>query len=64
MAFNAVNQSISQAAGVNYINVTPVSRTVTTDPTLLAPDGLHYSGKMYALWVKLLEPVVGASLKN
>jgi lysophospholipase L1-like esterase len=64
MAFNAANQSISQAAGVNYINITPVSRTVTTDPTLLAPDGLHYSGKMYALWVKLLEPVVATSLKN
>jgi len=63
-AFNAVNQSISKSAGVNYIDVTTVSRTVTSNSSLLAPDGLHYSGAMYALWVQLLEPVVAAQLKK
>ena len=64
MAFNAVNLSISKAAGVNYIDVTPVSRTAAGDLTLIAPDGLHFSGKMYAEWVKLLEPVVASRLKK
>lgn len=64
MNFNAVNLSISKAAGVNYVDVTPVSRTAANDPTLIAPDGLHFSGKMYALWVKLLEPVVTSGLKK
>jgi lysophospholipase L1-like esterase len=64
MNFNAINLSISKAAGVNYINVTPVSRTAANDPSLIAPDGLHFSGKMYAEWVKLLEPVVEARLKK
>jgi len=63
-AFNAVNQSISKSAGVNYIDVTTVSRTVTSNPSLLAPDGLHYSGAMYALWVQLLEPGVIAQFKK
>jgi len=64
MNFNAVNLSISQAAGANYIDVTPVSRTAANDLTLIAPDGLHFSGKMYAMWVKLLEPAVAAQLKK
>ena len=63
-AFNAVSQTISKSAGVNYIDVTTVSRTVISNPSLLAPDGLHYSGAMYALWVRLLEPVVTAQLKR
>ena len=62
--FNAVNLSISKAAGVNYIDVTPTSRTAANEPTLIAPDGLHFSGKMYAEWVKLLEPAIEARLKK
>ena len=64
MKFNAVNLSISKTAGVNYIDVMPVSRMAAGDPTMIAPDGLHFSGKMYAEWVKLLEPVVAAHIKK
>jgi lysophospholipase L1-like esterase len=28
------------------------------DPTLIAPDGLHPSGKMYALWAEKGLPIV------
>jgi len=62
--FNAVNLSISKAAGVNYIDVMPVSRTALGDETMIAPDGLHFSGKMYAEWIKLLAPVIASSLKK
>jgi lysophospholipase L1-like esterase len=62
--FNALNKSTSLTAGVNYLDITAISRTAAADPTLIAPDGLHPSGKMYMLWVNLLEPMVTAQLKK
>ena len=62
--FNAINKSISLTAGVNYLDITAISRTAVTDPTLIAPDGLHPSGKMYMQWVNLLEPMIAAQLKK
>jgi len=56
--FNLVNQGASLAAGVRYIDITPISRKAASDTTLLAPDGLHPSGKMYTAWVDLLLPIV------
>lgn len=56
-AFNAVNFQESQKAGVHYVDVTPVSREAVNDPALIAGDGLHPSGKMYAVWAKLALPI-------
>ena len=56
--FNEVNQQESQKAGVHYINVTSISRQAASDPTLLAVDGLHPSGKMYKKWVDIAYPIV------
>jgi phospholipase/lecithinase/hemolysin len=50
-AFNAINKAESIAKGVSYTNITTLSNRVTSDPSLVAQDGLHYSGKMHALWV-------------
>ena len=52
-AFNGANFSITEAAGVHYVNVTPISRKAATDPTLIAFDGLHPSASMYAEWSRL-----------
>jgi lysophospholipase L1-like esterase len=60
--FNAINISISLAAGVNYLDITGISRQAANDPTLIANDGLHPSGKMYGMWVGLLAPMVMKSL--
>ena len=62
--FNAINKAISLKARVNYLNITDISRQAATDLTLIAADGLHPSGKMYAEWVKLLEPMVQAQIKD
>ncbi len=62
--FNAINKSISKAAGVNYLDITPISRQAATDTSLIAADGLHPSGKMYTLWVNSLEPMIVAKLKK
>jgi lysophospholipase L1-like esterase len=56
-AFNAINRAASQSAGAAYIDITPISRRAASDPSLLAPDGLHPSVKMYSAWVDLLLPV-------
>lgn len=58
--FNEVNLQEANMYGVRYVDITPISRLVSKDETLLAPDGLHPSGAMYALWVEeMLPQVVG-----
>jgi lysophospholipase L1-like esterase len=49
--FNSVNKRISDQYGVAYIDITPISRNGLKYSDLIASDGLHPSGKMYALWV-------------
>ena len=61
--FNAINRQISQAAGVHYVDVTPISRRAATEPDLIAPDGLHPSEKMYGLWVEELSVQVEKALQ-
>lgn len=55
-AFNAVNREEAKRAGARYINVTEISRLAAEDPTLLARDNLHPSGKMYRMWVDVILP--------
>ena len=47
---------------VNYLNVTDESRKAANDPSLVASDGLHFSGKEYAVWAMqlsaLMQPVL------
>jgi lysophospholipase L1-like esterase len=50
-AFNQINKEETLARGASYTNITPSTLKVVTDPTLVASDGLHYSGKMHAIWV-------------
>lgn len=58
--FNAVNLDEATAAGAQYVDVTSISRLAGEDAGLIAPDGLHPSGKMYALWAeKVLPPARG-----
>jgi lysophospholipase L1-like esterase len=56
-AFNRVAREAALAGGALFVNVTPESRRAAGDASLLAADGLHPSGKMYAAWVELIEPV-------
>lgn len=60
--FNAANKSISQELGVNYLDITPISREAATDTGLLAGDGLHPSGKQYKRWADILAPLMKKAL--
>jgi len=61
--FNLVNREESKKAGVHYVDVTPVSREAVSATALVASDGLHPSGKMYAMWAEEVLPVVKNILK-
>jgi lysophospholipase L1-like esterase len=50
--YNAVNRAVTEKMGITYIPITDISRKGFEQPDLVASDGLHPSGKMYALWVK------------
>ncbi len=56
--FNEVNRNETEKAGAHYIYITAISREAINDRSLIAGDGLHPSGKMYAMWVELTLPVV------
>jgi lysophospholipase L1-like esterase len=56
--FNSVNRELSEGAGVHYVDVAPISREVVNNQLLIAPDGLHPSGKMYAMWAEKAYPIV------
>jgi lysophospholipase L1-like esterase len=53
-AFNRVNREITEKLGVRYFDITEISRKGLAEPDLVASDGLHPSGKMYAEWVELI----------
>jgi lysophospholipase L1-like esterase len=53
-AFNKINRDITERLGVAYFDITPISRKGLAEPDLVASDGLHPSGKMYAQWVQLI----------
>lgn len=56
--FNAVNKAATELVGAHYIDITPGSRLATANPALIASDGLHPSGQMYAEWAQSALPVV------
>ena len=50
--FNAINHEVALAHGAHWIDITHVSRQHGAEERMLADDGLHPSGAMYALWVE------------
>lgn len=63
-ALNAMEREEVARAGAAWLDVTPTSRLAATDASLLAEDGLHPSGAMYARWAEAAEPLARAALKR
>jgi lysophospholipase L1-like esterase len=57
-AFNDINRQVAANYKVNWLDVTAESRKAAGDATLIAADGLHFSGKEYEIWARLMEPVI------
>lgn len=50
--FNEVNRRVTTGMDLHYIYITDWTREAKTDPSLLAADGLHPSGKEYRRWAR------------
>ncbi|MEO5683563.1 MAG: SGNH/GDSL hydrolase family protein [Chitinophagaceae bacterium] len=61
--FNAANKLIANDFKVHYLYITEESRKAASDPSLVASDGLHFSGKEYAVWSLQLAPLMKPFLK-
>jgi lysophospholipase L1-like esterase len=61
--FNQINRTISLQAGVNYLDITAYTRMATNNRSLVAYDGLHPSGKEYAIWSQDLATLIKTILK-
>jgi acyl-CoA thioesterase-1 len=53
-AFNAVITADGKQRGLPVADIFPASQEVSSDPSLIASDGLHPSGKQYALWTNVI----------
>ncbi|GAC1448527.1 MAG: SGNH/GDSL hydrolase family protein [Chitinophagaceae bacterium] len=62
-AFNNANKTIAENYKVNYLYITEESRKAANDPSLIASDSLHFSGKEYSIWSYKLAPMIKAVLK-
>ena len=54
--YNAAAAAICSAHGVVFVDITALSRQHGAEPAMLADDGLHPSGAMYALWAQRALP--------
>jgi lysophospholipase L1-like esterase len=59
-AFNSINRKISESRGITYISITEETKEVSTNPKLVAKDGLHPSGDDYARWAEKLSHAIMA----
>lgn len=59
-SFNAINKKVAMNYHTAWLDVTRESRKAADDPSLIAGDSLHFSGKEYAVWAEMMEPVIKA----
>ena len=57
-SFNMINKELAVASGVQYLDVTIESRKAANDPSLIAGDSLHFSGKEYTIWATMMQPLM------
>jgi lysophospholipase L1-like esterase len=62
-SFNSINAELSRKYALKYVDVTAESRKALVDPSLIAGDGLHFSGKEYGIWARLMEPAIREALR-
>lgn len=62
--FNQIKKTQAEKAGINWIEITEISKLAKTDLTLLADDQLHPSAKMYKMWVEKIAPAALQILKK
>ncbi|MBL8993926.1 MAG: SGNH/GDSL hydrolase family protein [Spirochaetia bacterium] len=51
-------------AKVVYLDITKITRKLSADSDAFAPDGLHFTAKVYRAWAELLFPLALGILKS
>jgi lysophospholipase L1-like esterase len=57
-SFNIINHAVALQYGVVWLDITGESRKAAADASVLAADGLHFSGKEYGIWARMMAPVM------
>jgi lysophospholipase L1-like esterase len=60
--YNALYEIVCNEYGIQFFNITPISRKAAQHTWLLAKDQLHPSAEMYALWVEKIKKEVQSKL--
>jgi lysophospholipase L1-like esterase len=61
--FNRIKQLEAKRFGLEFVDITPLSRKAPKHPDWIAADGLHPSGEMYRRWAAFMLPVILQKLK-
>ena len=64
MQFNQIVTEEARKRGLSVVDIFPLSKKMGQDKSLVAKDGLHPSAKEYAMWEKIISPVVLELLKK
>lgn len=61
-AYNERARDVTKSLGAHWVNLTDISRRMRADASLIAPDGLHPSGRMYREWAEIILPIAESVL--
>lgn len=55
--FNTIIKEEGKLRNLPVVDIYPIAQKMKNDPSPTSPDGLHPSGKEYALWTELIFPI-------
>lgn len=58
LRFNSIIAAEAKARNLGFVDISAISNAVKDEPNLIAADGLHPSGLLYARWAEAIEPEV------
>jgi lysophospholipase L1-like esterase len=62
-AYNFSARKKAETAGAHWVDVTAISRSMLTEPALVAVDGLHPTAEMYRRWADAILPAARLALQ-
>jgi acyl-CoA thioesterase I len=62
--FNNIMKAEAQKRGLQVADIFEITKNMKDNPELVAPDGLHPSGKEYAIWESIIFPVAKSILEK
>lgn len=54
--FNEVQRQVAESAGARWVDISDLSRKLSSHESMTASDGLHPSGMMYSEWARKILP--------